>query len=81
MKRLRHVNGTKERRRHRQALRFRFANHGPVIIDGIDPQYRDEMFARLWGHYGKGSVWVEYRDMQPGESYTAMDLPADEVAA
>jgi hypothetical protein len=72
MPRLYPVAGTKERYFGRQALTFRFANHGPVIVDGIRPEDCDEMFARLWGAYGKGSVWVTYRRMKQGEQYVEM---------
>ncbi len=77
MKRMHHVNGTKERPRGRQCLTFRIAHGGPVIVDGIDPQYRGEMFSRLWAHYGHGNVWVSYRRMGRTEQYAPMDLPID----
>ena len=75
MKRMHHVNGTKERPPGRQCCSFRLAGYGPVLVDRIHPDDIDEMFARLWGHYGKGNVWVEYRTMHPGEEYYQLDLP------
>lgn len=71
------VAGTKERQIGRRALTFRFAKHGPVIVDGIRPEDRDEMFARLWGAYGQGSVWVKYRRLKKGEQYVEMPKVAE----
>lgn len=75
-KRLRHVNGTKERPRGRECLRFRFAN-GPDIVDRVHPDDRAEMFARLWGHHGKGNVWVEHRRLGRQEQYAMLNLPKE----
>ncbi len=72
MPRLYPVAGTKERQIGRRALTFTFANHGPVIVDGVRPEDCDEMIARLWGAYGRGSVWVTYRRLKRGEQYVEM---------
>ncbi len=75
MKRLYPVAGTKERYFGRQALTFRFANHGPVIVDGINPGDLDAAFDLLWRVYGKGNVWVSYRRMGRHERYTSLSGP------
>ncbi len=75
MKRLTPVAGTKEQYFGRQACTFRFANHGPVIVDGIDPEDLDAAFELLWRVYGKGNVWVSYRRMGRNERYTSLSGP------
>ncbi len=71
MKRLTHVNGTKERSRGRECLTFMLKD-GRVIADGIRPKDHLEMVARLWGAYGRGSIRVTTRRMQTGEQYVEM---------
>ncbi|MBA2454629.1 MAG: hypothetical protein H0V47_15770 [Chloroflexia bacterium] len=71
-KRLRHVNGTKERSRGRECLTFMLKD-GRVIVDGIRPKDHLEMVAHLWGAYGKGNVRVTTRRMDRGEQY--VDMP------
>ncbi len=75
MKRLAHVAGTKEQYFGRQACTFRLAGHGPVVVDGIDPDDCDAAFELLWRVYGKGNVWVSYRRLRPGEQYTSLSGP------
>ncbi len=72
MKRLAHVNGTKERSRGRECLTYTLKD-GRVIVDGIRPKDHLEMVARLWGAYGRGSIRVTTRRMQTGEQY--VELP------
>ncbi len=75
MKRLYPVAGTKQLNVGRQACTFRFANHGSVIVYGIAPDDCDATFELLWRVYGKGSVWVSYRRVRPGEQYTSLSGP------
>ncbi len=75
MKKLHHVNGTKELSIGRQACTFRFANHGEIILDSISPDDCDAAFELLWRVYGKGNVWVSYRRMGRHERYTSLSGP------
>jgi hypothetical protein len=73
MKRMHHVHGTKERPPGRQCLTFTIAGDGLPIVDRVHPEDRGEMFARLWGHYGRGNIWVSYRRMERHEEYIQFD--------
>ncbi len=75
MPRLYPVAGTKERSRGRECLTFMLKD-GRVIADGVRPKDHLEMTARLWGHYGRGSIRVTTRRMQTGEQYVEMPDPA-----
>jgi hypothetical protein len=80
MNRLYPVAGTKERARGRECLVYAFKD-GRVVVDGIRPKDHLEMTARLWGHYGKGSIRVTTRRMEAGEVYVDMPELADLEAA
>ncbi len=71
MSRLHPIHGTKQRSRGRECLTFMLKD-GRVIVDGIRPRDHQEMTARLWGHYGKGSIRVTTCRMQTGEQYVEM---------
>lgn len=78
MTKLHPVAGTKERARYREGLTYTLKASGQVIVDGVRPRDHMEMTARLWGHYGKGSIKMTARRMERGEKFTELD---DEEAA
>lgn len=71
MPRMYPIAGTKQRARGRECMVYSFSD-GRVIVDAIRPKDHMEMVARLWGHYGRGSIRATMRPMNLGEQYTEM---------